>query len=72
MAELNNPPFARTHDPKVDKDEMMAAIPSDCSEQSDKWYHPGIEAWAGKEFLDNFSLRPADPENYDVASHPKS
>ena len=54
------------------KDEMMKAIPSDCSEQSDKWYHPGIESWAGKKFLDNFFLRPADPEKYDVASHPKS
>ena len=54
------------------KDEMMTAIPSDCSEQSDKWYHPGIESWAGKKFLDNFFLRPADPEKYDVASHPKS
>ncbi|WP_218961164.1 ABC transporter substrate-binding protein [Ruegeria sediminis] len=54
------------------RDEMMEAIPADCSEQSDQWYHPGIEAWAGKEFLDNFFLRPADPEAYDPASHPKS
>ena len=52
------------------KDEMLAAIPADCSEQSSGWYHPGIEAWAGKEFLDNFFLRPADPEAYDPASHP--
>ena len=54
------------------KDEMLAAIPEDCSEQSSGWYHPGIEAWAGKEFLDNFFLRPADPEAYDPASHPAS
>lgn len=52
------------------KEEMLAAIPDDCSEQSPGWYHPGIEAWAGKEFLDNFFLRPADPEAYDTASHP--
>lgn len=52
------------------KDEILAAIPEDCSEQSPGWYHPGIEAWAGKEFLDNFFLRPADPEAYDTASHP--
>jgi ribose transport system substrate-binding protein len=52
------------------RDEMLAAIPEDCSEQSPGWYHPGIEAWAGKEFLDNFFLRPADPEAYDTASHP--
>ncbi|MCV2864080.1 ABC transporter substrate-binding protein [Defluviimonas sp. WL0075] len=54
----------------MSKDEMMAAIPEDCSEQSDQWYHPGIEAWAGKAYLDNFFLRPADPEAYDPATHP--
>ncbi|SEM36364.1 monosaccharide ABC transporter substrate-binding protein, CUT2 family [Roseovarius azorensis] len=54
----------------MSKEEMLAAIPQDCSEQSSGWYHPGIEAWAGKEFLDNFFLRPADPEAYDPASHP--
>lgn len=54
----------------MSKDEMMAAIPEDCSEQSDQWYHPGIEAWAGKAYLDNFFLRPADPEAYDPAAHP--
>ena len=54
----------------MDRDQMMAAIPEDCSEQSDGWYHPGIEAWAGKEYLDQFFLRPADPEAYDAASHP--
>ena len=54
----------------MDKDQMLAAIPEDCSEQSDSWYHPGIEAWAGKAYLDQFFLRPADPEAYDPASHP--
>jgi ribose transport system substrate-binding protein len=51
------------------RDEMMEVIAEDCSEQSPGWYHPGIEAWASKEFLDNFFLRPADPEVYDAASH---
>jgi ribose transport system substrate-binding protein len=55
----------------MNKEEMLAAIPADCSEDSDGWYHPGIEAWAGKAYLDNFFLRPADPEAYDPASHPK-
>ncbi len=54
----------------MSREEMMAAIPEDCSEQSGGFYHPGIEKWAGKEFLDNFFLRPADPEKYDPASHP--
>lgn len=53
------------------KDEMLAAVPADCSEDSDQWYHPGVEVWAGKAYLDQFFLRPADPEAYDVASHPK-
>lgn len=53
------------------KDEMMAAIPEDCSEDSDGWYHPGIEKWASAEYLDQFFLRPADPEKYDPKSHPK-
>ena len=53
------------------KDEMMKEIPEDCSEDSDGWYHPGIEKWASAAYLDNFFLRPADPEKYDPKSHPK-
>jgi ribose transport system substrate-binding protein len=52
------------------KDEMLKAIPEDCSEDSDKWYEPGAEVWASKAYLDNFFLRPADPEAYDPKSHP--
>ncbi len=55
----------------MNKEEMMAAIPEDCSEDSDQWYHPGIEKWAPASFLDNFFLRPADPEKYDPASYKK-
>lgn len=53
------------------KDEMMKAIPEDCSEDSDGWYHPGIDKWASASYLDQFFLRPADPEKYDPKSHPK-
>ncbi|MEJ8569900.1 ABC transporter substrate-binding protein [Microbaculum marinum] len=56
---------------EMNKDEMLAAIPEDCSEDSGDWYHPGAEVWASKEYLDDFFLRPADPEAYDPASHPK-
>lgn len=52
------------------KEQMMEAIPEDCDPNDPGWYHPGIEAWAGKEYLDQFFLRPADPEAYDPASHP--
>jgi ribose transport system substrate-binding protein len=55
----------------MSKEEMMAAIPEDCSEDSDGWYHPGIDKWASAAYLDQFFLRPADPEKYDAKSHPK-
>jgi ribose transport system substrate-binding protein len=55
----------------MSKDEMQAAIPENCSENSDGWYHPGIEKWAGKAYLDQFFLLPADPEKYDPASYAK-
>ena len=55
----------------MNKEQMLASIPEDCDENSGDWYHVGVETWAGKEFLDQFFLRPADPEKYDPASHPK-
>ena len=55
----------------MSKEEMMAAIPEDCSEDSDQWYEPGIDKWAPASFLDNFFLKPADPEKYDPASYKK-
>jgi ribose transport system substrate-binding protein len=55
----------------MNKEEMLAAIPEDCSEDSDGWYHPGIDKWASNEYLDQFFLRPADPTKYDPKSHPK-
>jgi hypothetical protein len=55
----------------MSKDQMMAAMPEDCSEDSDQWYEPGIDQWAPAAFLDNFFLRPADPEKYDPASDKK-
>ena len=53
------------------KDQMMAAIPADCSEDSDAWYEPGIDKWAPTAYLDSFFLRPADPEKYNPASYKK-
>lgn len=45
-------------------DDLKANMKGECSEDSDKFMDVGIEKWAGKEFLDNFFLRPADPEKY--------
>lgn len=52
-------------------DQLAAIVNEDCSEDSDSWYNVGIETWAGKDYLDQFFLRPADPEAYDPASHPQ-
>lgn len=52
-------------------EELSKVLDEDCNEDSDGWYNVGIENWAGKAFLDQFFLRPADPEAYDPASHGK-
>ena len=53
----------------MDFDQLAAVMDEDCSVDSDDWYNVPIEDWAGKEYLDQFFLRPADPEAYDPASH---
>ncbi|WP_420394504.1 ABC transporter substrate-binding protein [Acuticoccus sp.] len=50
-------------------EDLTKVLDEDCDEDSADWYNVGIEAWAGKEFLDQFFLEPADPEEYDAASH---
>jgi len=52
-------------DPVVTKyEDVVALLDENCDRNSTGWLHVGIEAWAGKEYLDNFFLRPADPETY--------
>ncbi len=48
----------------MDFEQLKAVVNEDCNEESDGWYNPGIETWAGKAYLDQFFLRPADPEAY--------
>ncbi len=36
----------------------------DCDEESAGWHNVGAESWASKDYLDNFFLKPADPEAY--------
>lgn len=50
-------------------EQLAQVLDEDCNEDSDLWYNPGIDVWAGKEYLDQFFLRPADPEAYDPAKH---
>lgn len=48
----------------MDFEQLKAVINEDCNEESDGWFNPGAEVWAGKAYLDQFFLRPADPEAY--------
>ena len=45
-------------------EQLEKAVPEDCSEDSDQWYNVGANNWASKEYLDQFFLRPADPEAF--------
>lgn len=53
----------------MDFEMLKAELDEDCSVDSKGWYNVPIEEWAGKEYLDQFFLRPADPEQYDPDSH---
>ena len=44
--------------------DIEKAIGADCSEDSDKWLSIGIKRWASAANLDDFFLRPADPEKF--------
>lgn len=50
-------------------EQLSAVMKEDCNPDSDGWYNVGIEKWAGKDYLDQFFLRPADPEAYDASKH---
>ena len=45
-------------------DELTKVLDENCNEDSDGWYNVGAENWASKAHLDQFFLRPADPEAY--------
>lgn len=53
----------------MDFEGLKEYLDEDCNVDSKGWYNVPIEEWAGKEYLDQFFLRPADPEKYDPASH---
>jgi ribose transport system substrate-binding protein len=45
-------------------DELTKVLDENCNENSDGWYNVGAESWASKAYLDQFFLRPADPEAF--------
>jgi ribose transport system substrate-binding protein len=46
------------------KTDVTAMMGEDCDENDKLWAHVGPQVWGSKEYLDNFFLRPADPEAY--------
>jgi ribose transport system substrate-binding protein len=48
----------------IDIEGLKKIMKEDCNEDSDGWHMPGVETWASKAYLDQFFLRPADPEVY--------
>jgi ribose transport system substrate-binding protein len=48
---------------KLTHADVVKALPT-CSETSDKFLNVGISTWAGKEYLDQFFMRPADPTKF--------
>ncbi|MBX6321055.1 MAG: ABC transporter substrate-binding protein [Rhodospirillaceae bacterium] len=50
---------------KLTFDDLKQYMGEDCDENSDKWLNVGPERWgSSREYLDQFFLRPADPEAY--------
>jgi len=45
-------------------EDIEALLDENCDRNSTDWLHVGTENWGGKEYLDNFFLRPADPEMF--------
>jgi ribose transport system substrate-binding protein len=55
----------------LDFDELSKVVDDKCSVDASGWYTIGVEKWAAKDYLNQFFLRPADPEAYDPAKHSK-
>ena len=45
-------------------EDIKAILDEDCDRNSTGWLHVGVDRWGGKDYLDQFFLRPADPEDY--------
>jgi ribose transport system substrate-binding protein len=56
----------------LDFDGLTKVLNEDCSVDASGWYTVGVEKWAGKDFLDQFFLRPADPETYSATKGGKT
>jgi ribose transport system substrate-binding protein len=55
----------------INYEQLTKVVPENCSVDDAGWFTVGVEKWASKAYLDQFFLRPADPEAYDASKHPK-
>jgi ribose transport system substrate-binding protein len=55
----------------INYDQLTKVLDDNCNVDSDAWYTVGLEKWASKDYLDQFFLRPADPEAFDPAKAKK-
>jgi len=56
---------------KITYSDVEAMMGTDCARKvatATGWYNPGIDIWGSSDYLNNFFLRPADPEAYDPNS----
>ncbi len=47
-----------------DKEDVKSYMGTDCDENNKLWAHVGPEVWGSQKYLDQFFLRPANPEKY--------
>jgi ribose transport system substrate-binding protein len=45
-------------------DDIKKVLDEKCDRNSTGWIEAGVDNWGGAKYLDNFFLRPADPEKY--------
>lgn len=53
----------------VKYEDIEAVLDENCDRNSTDWLHVGVDSWGSKKYLDNFFLRPADPEEYTPADY---
>jgi len=45
-------------------DDIKKVLDEKCDRNSTGWIQAGVDNWGSSKYLDNFFLRPADPEKY--------
>ena len=53
----------------ISYDDLAKVMDENCSIDDAGWLTFGVDKWAPKAYLDQFFLRPGDPEAYDASKH---